>query len=73
MKDEIKAEIKALQYCICGLKQVQKAKDARERLAAVKLEVEFSDRIGRLQAADREPGLPFQPGEPIEVNTGGVR
>lgn len=62
MTDETKAEIKALDYCVFALKQVQKAKDPRERLAAVKLEVEFTERIDKLRASDRSPELALSEG-----------
>ena len=64
MKDDTKAKIKALEYCLSAIKQVQRAKDPREKLAAVELEVEFTERIEALKASDREPALPFSQGEP---------
>lgn len=57
MKDDTKAKIKALEYCISAIKQVQKAKDPREKLAAVELEVEFTERIEKLREVDRTPEL----------------
>lgn len=66
MTDETKAEVKALEYCVVALRQVQKAKDPRERLAAVRLEVEFTERIEKLRLADREPALAFQHGDAAE-------
>lgn len=63
MKDETKAKIKALEYCISAIKQVQKAKDPREKLAAVELEVEFTDRIEKLRESDRTPELALSEAE----------
>lgn len=63
MKDETTARIRALEYCISAIKQVQKAKDPREKLAAVELEVEFTERIEALRKADKEPELVLQAAE----------
>ena len=73
MKDETKAKIKALEYCLSAIRQVQRAKDPREKLAAVELEVEFTERIEALRTADREPSLPFQDSEPVATGIGGGR
>lgn len=57
MIDKTKAEVKALEYVLVALKQVQRAKDPQERLAAVELEVEFTRRVEHLKASDRSPEL----------------
>lgn len=67
MKDETKARIKALEFLISCIKQAQRAKDPREKLAAVELEVEFTERIEKLQASDREPELRLHS---LETGTG---
>lgn len=70
MKDETKAMIKALEFLIASIKQVQKAKDPREKLAAVQLEVEFTERIENLRAADREPELALHGAGHSEIGGG---
>jgi len=58
MTDETKAKIKALEYMVASAKHAQRTRDPRERLAAVELEVEFTERIERLRQLDVEPELP---------------
>lgn len=59
MNADIKGEIRVLEFCISYVKQAQKAKDPHEKLAAVKLEIEFARRIERLKEADKNPELPI--------------
>lgn len=58
MTDDTKADIKALEYLVACTKHAQRARDPRDKLAAVKLEVEFTERIEKLRAADVQPELP---------------
>lgn len=60
MKDETKAKLKALEYMVSCAKHAQRTKDPRDKLAAVELEIEFTDRISALRKADKEPELSLQ-------------
>ena len=57
MTDETKAEIKALEYMVECAKHAQRTRDSQAKLAACKLEVEFTKRIERLRAQDEHPEL----------------
>lgn len=57
MKDKSKAKISVLQYLTECARQASKTKNIHERLAAVEIEAELIERIEKLRAEDREPGL----------------
>ena len=57
-----KAKIKTLEMAVSAMRTAAKARDIRERLAAVELEAEFTERIEKLRAEDREPALPLAVG-----------
>lgn len=50
-----KAKIKALEYCIAAMRTAAKTPNVTERLVAVELEAEFSERISAIKTADKEP------------------
>lgn len=62
MTDKDKAKIKTLEMAVSAMRTAAKARDVRERLAAVELEAEFTERIEKLRAEDREPALPLAVG-----------
>lgn len=57
MPKDAKAKIKALEYMVACAKQAQRTRDPRDKLAAVELEVEFTDRIEKLKLQDATPEL----------------
>lgn len=63
MTDKDKAIIKTLEMAVSAMRTAAKARDVRERLAAVELEAEFTERIEKLRAEDREPAFPLAAGK----------
>lgn len=59
MTDRTKAKIKVLEMAVSAMRLAAKARDINERLAAVELEAEFTERAAQLRAEDREPPLPL--------------
>lgn len=57
MTDVVKADIKALEYMVTCAQHAQRTRNPLDKLAAVKLEVEFSDRIAALKKQDDQPEL----------------
>ncbi len=62
MTDKTKAKIKTLEMAVSAMRTAAKARDIHERLAAVELEAEFTERIEALRKEDREPALPLSTG-----------
>lgn len=59
MTDRTKAKIKVLEMAVSAMRLAAKARDIHERLAAVELEAEFTERAEKLRTEDREPPLPL--------------
>lgn len=57
MDAETKAELKALEYMVSCAKHAQRTRDPHDKLAAVKLEIEFVERIAALKAREQQPEL----------------
>ena len=57
MKAKNKAKIKHLEMCISAMRTAAKSSNLTERLTAVELEVEFTERISAIKNAESEPEL----------------
>lgn len=64
-------KVKVLKYLLSAAKVAQRTKDPRERLAALKFEIEFTERLEKAEAEGEPSDLPLAAEETASFEVGG--